>query len=80
MEWRGLDSSSAEFGQTAGFSKEGNDHSAHIKYRKLLEELKYCELLMKSSRPQRHLLGTNNMNLSATFVYRWRVFGRQCAV
>ena len=31
MEWHGLDSSGAEFGQAAGFSKEGNDHSAHIK-------------------------------------------------
>ena len=80
MEWRGLDSSGAEFGQAAGFSKEGNDHSAHIKYRKLLYELKYYELLMNGSGPQSHLLSTNNKNLPATFVYRWRVFGRQCAV
>ena len=80
VEWRGLDSSGAEFGQAAGFCKESNDHSAHIKYRKLLNGLNYYEFLMKGSGPQSHLLGTNNKNLSATFVYRWKVFGRQCAV
>lgn len=52
MEWRGLDSSDAEFGQAAGFCREGNDHSAQIKYRKLLDELKYYELLMKGTGPE----------------------------
>jgi hypothetical protein len=47
VEWRILDSSGAEFGQAAGFCREGNDHSAHIKYMKLLDELKYYEFLMK---------------------------------
>jgi len=80
MEWRGLDSSGAEFGQAAGFGRESNDHSPHIKYRKLLDELKCYELLMKGSAPKSHLLGRNNKHLSTTFVCRWRVFDRQRAV
>jgi hypothetical protein len=80
MKWLGLDSFGAEFRQAAGFYKEGNDHSTHIKYRKLLDELKYYKLLMKGSGPQSHLLCRNNKHLSTTFVCRWRVFDRQCAV
>ena len=64
----------------AFIGKVGNDHSAHIKYRKLLDELKYYEILMRGSGPQSHLLGRNNKHLSTTFVCRWRVFDRQCAV
>jgi hypothetical protein len=50
MEWCELGSSGAELGKAAGFCKEGNDHSAHIKYRKLLDELKYYKLLIKGLR------------------------------